>query len=129
MSGQVRNPGPVFSQQGQIKNDMQSPGTANNTIHYYQNKIYTIFGLHPNKTNNVVLHPSKTPINLCDQSLLFALIKLSYTMWENTKADLLPSFTYMNGFSCDLSLVVRKPVFGVSDQVQHKPGCTVTEDG
>ena len=28
-----------------------------------------------------------------------------------------------------MSLAVRKPVFGVSDQVQHKPGCTVTEDG
>ena len=28
-----------------------------------------------------------------------------------------------------LSLVVRKPVFGVSDLVQHKPGCTATEDG
>ena len=29
----------------------------------------------------------------------------------------------------NLSLVVRKPVFGVSDQVRHKPGCTATEDG
>ena len=28
-----------------------------------------------------------------------------------------------------LSLVVRKPVFRVSDQVRHKPGCTATEDG
>ena len=28
-----------------------------------------------------------------------------------------------------LSLVVRKPVFGVSDQVRHKPGCAATEDG
>ena len=27
------------------------------------------------------------------------------------------------------SLVVRKPVFGVSDQVPHKPGCTAIEDG
>ena len=27
-----------------------------------------------------------------------------------------------------MSLVVRKPVFGVSDQVRHKPGCAVTED-
>ena len=27
-----------------------------------------------------------------------------------------------------LSLVMRKPVFGVSDQVRHKPGCTKTED-
>ena len=26
-----------------------------------------------------------------------------------------------------LSLVLRKPVFGVSDQGSHKPGCTVTE--
>ena len=28
-----------------------------------------------------------------------------------------------------LSLVVRKPAFGVSDQVRHKPGCTIKEDG
>ena len=28
-----------------------------------------------------------------------------------------------------LSLVVRKPDFGVSDQVLHKPGCTASEDG
>ena len=28
-----------------------------------------------------------------------------------------------------MSLVVRKPVFGVSDQVRHKPVCTDTEDG
>ena len=25
-----------------------------------------------------------------------------------------------------MSLVVRKPVFGVSDQVSHKPGCTAS---
>ena len=28
-----------------------------------------------------------------------------------------------------MSLVVRKPVFRVSDQVQYKPGCTAIEDG
>ena len=27
-----------------------------------------------------------------------------------------------------MSLIVRKPLFGVSDLVRHKPGCTVTED-
>ena len=33
-------------------------------------------------------------------------------------------------FDCShMSLVVRKPVFGVSDQVRHKPVCTATEDG
>ena len=28
-----------------------------------------------------------------------------------------------------LSLNVGKPVFGVSDQVRHKPACAVTEEG
>ena len=27
-----------------------------------------------------------------------------------------------------MSLVVRKPVFGGSDQVRHKPGCAITEN-
>ena len=35
----------------------------------------------------------------------------------------------LRDFCLYLSLVVRKPVFGVSDQVRHKPGCTATEDG
>ena len=29
---------------------------------------------------------------------------------------------------CNMSLFVRKPVFVVSHQVRHKPGCTATED-
>ena len=29
----------------------------------------------------------------------------------------------------DMSLVVRKPVFGVSDLDRHEPGCIATEDG
>ena len=33
-----------------------------------------------------------------------------------------------NNVKSYMSLVVRKPVFGVSDQVRHKPGCTTTED-
>ena len=28
-----------------------------------------------------------------------------------------------------LSLDVRKPVFGVSNQVRHRPGCAITEYG
>ena len=32
-------------------------------------------------------------------------------------------------FRLHMSLVVRKPVFGVSDQVRHKSGCTATENG
>ena len=37
--------------------------------------------------------------------------------------------TLISMFDDKLSLVGRKPVFGVSDQVRHMPGCTVTEDG
>ena len=29
----------------------------------------------------------------------------------------------------NMSLVLRKPIFGVSDQVRHKPGCAITEEG
>ena len=32
-------------------------------------------------------------------------------------------------YNVQMSLVVRKSVFGVSDQVPHKSGCIVTEDG
>ena len=35
---------------------------------------------------------------------------------------------YEPHFLC-VFLFVRKPVFGVSDQVRHKPGCTAPEDG
>ena len=28
-----------------------------------------------------------------------------------------------------MSRVTRKPIFGISVQVQHKPGCIITEDG
>ena len=32
-------------------------------------------------------------------------------------------------YADNISLVVRKPIFGVSDQVRHKPGCTAIKDG
>ena len=40
--------------------------------------------------------------------------------WVDTGEDLI-LYSHM-------ILVVRKPVFGVYDQVQHKPGCTAIED-
>ena len=42
--------------------------------------------------------------------------------------DLLARFHYILNLP-RMSIVVRKPVFGVSDQVRHKSGCTTTEDG
>ena len=34
-----------------------------------------------------------------------------------------------NQLQVQMSSVTREPVFGVFDQVRHKPGCTATEDG
>ena len=47
------------------------------------------------------------------------------------RADLSGSLcpAYVSLVMNHLSLVLRKPVFGVSDQVPHKPGCATTEDG
>ena len=46
------------------------------------------------------------------------------------KSSTLPAeLTVLSSF-CDynMRLIVRKPVFGVSDLVPDKPGCTTTED-
>ena len=32
-------------------------------------------------------------------------------------------------YKIQMSLVVRKPVLGIFEQVPHKPGCTAIEDG
>ena len=42
--------------------------------------------------------------------------------------ELQPKATPAPWPSFKISLVVRKTVFGISDQVRHKPGCTATED-
>ena len=40
-----------------------------------------------------------------------------------------PNSTQLNLFGNHMSSDARKPVFGVSDQVRHKPTCTVSEKG
>ena len=53
-----------------------------------------------------------------------------YTMLHSHRGYLeLWYFGYGNIRYIDMSRIVRKPVFGVSDHVRHKPGCTTTEDG
>ena len=36
---------------------------------------------------------------------------------------------YLLLYRNDMSCIMRKPVFGVSNQVRHKSGCTAIEDG
>ena len=46
---------------------------------------------------------------------------IRYSLWHHNQVIETP-------LSNDMSLVVRKPVFGDFDLVPHKPGCTATED-
>ena len=45
---------------------------------------------------------------------------------ENGLTQMIPMGKFIRHI---MSLVLRKPVFGVSDQVPHKPGCTTTQHG
>ena len=62
-------------------------------------------------------------------------LKTDYLMsWLNlvfssTEAIMVTLIGLINSLGDSLSRVMRKPVFGVSDQVPHKPGCAITEDG
>ena len=48
---------------------------------------------------------------------------------EAATQDTIPLYCNLLQTVADMSHVTREPVFGVSDQVQYKPGCTATEDG
>ena len=67
-------------------------------------------------------HQPVHPLSRVSSILRTALIILyTLTCYMHTFHRLLASFC-----SSNLSLVLRKPVFGVSDQNRHKPGCAVT---
>ena len=48
---------------------------------------------------------------------------------SKSNRDMVHSVYHPNFALCYLSLDLRKPVLGVSDQARHKLGCAVTEDG
>ena len=58
-----------------------------------------------------------------DKTKFSGIFVLFFSMTQIQSAQTASQVSY------DVSLDVRKPVFGVSDQVRHKPGCTATEDG
>ena len=55
-------------------------------------------------------------------------ISVEIAEWSPFGKELFTQLTVCSLCDLYLSLVVRKPVFGISDLVRHKPGCTATED-
>ena len=69
-----------------------------------------------------ILSPSKQGRQISRSCL--QLMKVKYSI------HIVHLVTYCNTEAKNkMSLVMRKPVFGVSDLVRHKSGCTTTQDG
>ena len=67
--------------------------------------------------------------DFCQIDILCNLVTTIFSQLFVFKETNISHVLYMEDSSSKMSLVVRKSVFGVSDQVRHKPGCTTTEDG
>ena len=59
-------------------------------------------------------------VQKCAETLAFTVQKYSHSLIIMSASS---------KYQDVMRLVVRNPVFGVSDQVQHKQGCTATEGG
>ena len=72
---------------------------------------------------NIILKNKANHVLKCTECEIEKVKKSS----KSHSLDVSENATYPGIYN--MSLVLRKPVFGVSDQVQHKLDCTVTEDG
>ena len=82
--------------------------------------------------NSYLRNELSHPYNHLDDSIfIFRRIRNSFfifiTFLMNTIAPGVSSWAILLAYVPRLSLLVRKPVFGVSDQVRHKPGCTTSD--
>ena len=57
--------------------------------------------------------------------IMFIALYMAYTCTLRRLLTVAAMFLYDN----QMSLVVRRPVFGVSDLARHKSGCTAAENG
>ena len=93
-------------------------------VTYFDSKAYRYSLPKPCCSNKVISAVSNMQISII--ILLHCTYKVFFLRKNNNNLTHIVIFflkhcTYM-------SLVVRKPVFGVSNQVRHKPGCTTTEE-
>ena len=67
-------------------------------------------------------------IPLLPKSEIFKPLAISCTVWFVSDLVGNPEDRFSQNVA-HMSRVTRKSIFGVSNQVPHKPGCTATEDG
>ena len=59
---------------------------------------------------------------------MFSFAFFSFEKSSTLKENNLPKGASATQYICKMSIVLRKPVFGIFDQVRHKSGSTVIED-
>ena len=62
-------------------------------------------------------------------SIAICIFQRHYSMLEPPSLDCFLQLSGILIFRYHMSHIMRKPVFGVSDQVRHKSGCATTDDG
>ena len=85
--------------------------------YYFQesfSKPYYVYGL------QLQVAATNTPVNIT--------IEIEFKA-EACSSSLITNNETITQVLHHLSLVVRNPVFGVSDQIRQKPDCTIKEDG
>ena len=93
---------------------------------------YSVYTLRPSqgqKIEQTMTGVPDTTFQVLWKSLRWFRGKKLYIIFFTIYAHDGPLWSCDQHHDVDMSRDVRKPVFGVSDQVRHKPGCTATEDG
>ena len=67
--------------------------------------------------------------NVCFRAKIYNNVYLNAKVFQPFFIHVFFSTVHIRILSLSYDLVLKKPVFGVSDQVPHKPGCAGTEDG
>ena len=66
--------------------------------------------------------------SICQRFSIFAVDHISVSLFHRYFSEQFWIFQFSSSQEY-MSRVMNKPVFGIPDQVQHKPGCTTTDDG
>ena len=118
--------------------DVRTVPTSTNNLYFEQKREHITMCLSDSHKNDSILlrriHArcdEKYNIIVCQLMSLFDFFLLHPLRHKSTHdgASFLWSSLLKVVYVSYLNLVLRKPVFGVFEQVRYKPGCTATEDG